>query len=156
GLLAQVIEDVNAASAQLRTRARCLRVVAVDMPSGLPSHGQDFGGPVIQAEVTVTLTAPKVGQLISPRAESVGRLVVREIGTPPALLESDDRLKMHWIEPGEFRAIPLVRPRDAHKGNFGHALIAAGSVGKSGAAVLAGRSALRVGAGLTTVLTSPD
>jgi NAD(P)H-hydrate epimerase len=158
GLLAQVIEDVNAAAAQSRARAgaRRLHVVAVDMPSGLPSDGQDFGGPVIEAEATVTLTAPKVGQLVSPRAECTGKLIVREIGTPPALLADNDRVTMHWIEPGEFRGLPLVRRRDAHKGNFGHALIAAGSVGKSGAAVLAGRSALRAGAGLVTVLTSQE
>jgi hydroxyethylthiazole kinase-like uncharacterized protein yjeF len=158
GLLAQAIEDVNAAAAQLRARAgsRQLHVVAVDMPSGLPSDGEDYGGPVICAEATVTLTAPKVGQLVSRRADCVGRLVVREIGTPPALLEEDASLTLHWLEPGEFRGLPLVRPRDAHKGNFGHALIAAGSLGKSGAAVLAGRAALRAGAGLVTVATTPE
>jgi ADP-dependent NAD(P)H-hydrate dehydratase / NAD(P)H-hydrate epimerase len=158
GLLAQAIEDVNAAAARSRARVgtRRMHVVAVDMPSGLPSDGQDFGGPIISAEATVTLTAPKVGQLVSPRADCVGKLVVREIGTPPALLDGDSRLVLHWLEPGEFRGLPLVRPRDAHKGNFGHALIAAGSLGKSGAAVLAGRAALRAGAGLVTVATSPD
>jgi NAD(P)H-hydrate epimerase len=157
GLLAQVIEDVNVAAAQSRARrgSRRLHVVAVDMPSGLPSDGQDYGGPVICADATVTLTAPKVGQLVSPRADCVGKLIVREIGTPPALLDDDSRLTMHWLEPREFRGLPLVRPRAAHKGNFGHALIAAGSLGKSGAAVLAGRAALRAGAGLVTVATAP-
>jgi hydroxyethylthiazole kinase-like uncharacterized protein yjeF len=152
GLLALVIEDVNAAAA----RSRRVHVVAVDMPSGLPSDGQDYGGPVICAEATVTLTAPKVGQLVSSRADRVGNLVVRTIGTPPALLDDDSRLTLHWIEPGEFRGLPLVRSRDAHKGNFGHALIAAGSLGKSGAALMAGRAALRVGAGLVTVATTPE
>jgi hydroxyethylthiazole kinase-like uncharacterized protein yjeF len=158
GLLAQVIEDVNAAAAQARVRPdfKPLHVVAVDMPSGLPSDGQEFGGPIICAEATVTLTAPKVGQLLSPRAECVGKLVVREIGTPPALLEDDAGLRLHWMESREFRGLPLVRSRQSHKGDFGHALIAAGSTGKTGAAVLAGRAALRVGAGLVTVATSPD
>ena len=158
GLLAQVIEDVNAAAAQSPARAgsRRLHVVAVDMPSGLPSDGQDYGGPVIFAEATVTLTAPKIGQLVSPRADCVGKLILREIGAPPALLDGDSSLLLHWLEPREFRGLPLVRPRDAHKGSFGHALIAAGSLGKSGAAVLAGRAALRAGAGLVTVVTSPD
>ena len=158
GLLAQVIEDVNSAAAQSRARPglRQVHVVAVDMPSGLASDGQDYGGSVISAEATVTLTAPKVGQLVSPRADCVGKLVVREIGTPPAMLEGDPRLTLHWLEPREFRGLTLVRPRDAHKGNFGHALIAAGSLGKSGAAVLAGRAALRAGAGLVTVATAPE
>jgi NAD(P)H-hydrate epimerase len=156
GLLAQVIEDVNAAAARARGDSHRARVVAVDMPSGLASDGQDYGGPVILAEMTVTLTAPKVGQLVSPRSECVGKLVVREIGTPPSLLENDARLTLHWLEPGEFRSLPLRRRRDAHKGSFGHALIAAGSLGKTGAAVMAARAALRTGAGLVTVATPLD
>jgi len=153
GLLAQVIEDVNVAAGHARSRAgaRALHVVAVDMPSGLPSDGQDYGGPIIRADATVTLTAPKVGQLVSPRADCTGKLVVREIGTPPALLDDDARLTLHWLEPREFRGLPLVRPRDAHKGSFGHALIAAGSPGKTGAAVLAGR----VAAGMPEFMTEP-
>ncbi len=159
GLLGKVIEDVNTAGGHSRARgdSRCLHVVAVDMPSGLASDGQDFSsGPIISAKATVTLTAPKVGQLISPRSDCVGKLVVRQIGTPPALLDDDSRLTLHWLEPGEFRGLPLIRPRDAHKGSFGHALIAAGSLGKTGAAVLAGRAALRAGAGLATVATPLD
>ena len=69
---------------------------------------------------------------------------------------TDPHLKLHWLEPGEFRALPMLRRRDANKGNFGHALMAAGSLGKSGAAVMAGRAALRVGAGLVTVATPID
>ena len=131
-------------------------VVAVDMPSGLASDAQDFGGPVVSADFTVTLTAPKLGQLVLPRASSCGVLVVRNIGTPPELLESDPHLKIHWIEPGEFRALPLKRDPDANKGTYGHALIVAGSLGKSGAAILGGRGALRSGAGLVTVATPQD
>jgi ADP-dependent NAD(P)H-hydrate dehydratase / NAD(P)H-hydrate epimerase len=158
GLLAEVIEDVNAAAERARTRAnaRCLHVVAVDTPSGLASDGEDYGGPIISAEVTVALTAPKVGQLTSPRADRVGKLIVRQIGTPPALLNEDSSITLHWLEPSEFQGLPFVRPRAAHKGSFGHALIAAGALGKSGAAVLAGRSALRAGAGLTTIATPAD
>jgi len=150
GLLASVINDVNAARAGGGGRTA---VVAVDMPSGLASDAQDFAGPVVAADFTVTLTAPKLGQLVLPRSSSCGALVVRSIGTPPDLLESDPQLKIHWIEPGEFRALPLSRAADANKGNYGHALIVAGSLGKSGAAVLAARGALRSGAGLVTVAT---
>jgi NAD(P)H-hydrate epimerase len=80
-------------------------------------------------------------------------LVVRGIGTPPELLESDPHLKIHWIEPGEFRALPLARDPVANKGTYGHALIVAGSLGKSGAAILSARGTLRSGAGLVTVAT---
>ena len=156
GLLASVIGDVNAWREEPRSRNRGANsrfVAAVDTPSGLPSGNEDFGGPVIRADATVSFTAPKVAQLLSPRADCVGRLVVREIGTPRELLDDDPSLKLHWLEAGEFHGLPLVRKADANKGNFGHALIVAGSLGKSGAAVLGGRAALRAGAGLVTVAT---
>jgi len=159
GLLAAVMEDVNAWRRGRRRRngRACSRlVVAVDMPSGLPSGNEDFGGPVICADATVSFTAPKVGQLLSPRADCAGRLVVREIGTPREVLDDDPSLKLHWLEAGEFRGLPLERKADSNKGNFGHALIVAGSLGKSGAAVLGGRAALRAGAGLVTVATPAE
>lgn len=151
GLLARVIDDVN-------NRPRGVQVVAIDTPSGLPSDAvtaSNPDGPVIAADYTVTFTAPKAGQLLSRDSARVGKLVVRGIGTPPQLLEEVAQLKFHWLEAGEFRALPLRRPPDAHKGDYGHALIVAGSLGKSGAAVLAASGALRVGAGLVTVAT-PD
>jgi hydroxyethylthiazole kinase-like uncharacterized protein yjeF len=159
GLLGSVIEDVNVWRSGQRSRIRGARprsVIAVDMPSGLPSGDEDFGGPVIRADATVTFTAPKVGQLLAPAGDCVGTLVVRDIGTPRDLLDDDPTLKLHWLEPCEFRSLPMVRKADANKGSFGHALIVAGSVGKSGAAVLGGRAALRVGAGLVTVATATD
>ena len=156
GLLASVIEDVNAWRDQKAHGGCPHRVIAVDMPSGLPSGNEDFGAPVIHADATVTFTAPKVGQLLSPQADSVGQLLVRDIGTPRELLDDDSTLKLHWLEAGEFRSLPLVRKTDANKGSFGHALLVAGSLGKSGAAVLGGRAALRVGAGLITVATPAD
>ena len=153
GVLGAVIEDLNAARAKRRGK---MEVVAVDMPSGLASDSQDFGGPVVNADFTVTLTAPKVGQLVLPHSPCCGVLVVKDIGTPPELLESDPHLKFHWIEPAEFRALPLARDPAANKGTYGHALIVAGSLGKSGAAILAARGALRSGAGLVTVATPLD
>jgi hydroxyethylthiazole kinase-like uncharacterized protein yjeF len=149
GLLARVIEDTN----QLASRAS---MIAVDMPSGLASDGADFAGPAIRAQHTVTFTAPKVGQLLSTRADCVGQLHVVQIGTPPALLDDDPKLRLHWLDPGEFRALPLRREVAANKRNFGHALIVSGSRGKTGAAVLCARGALRAGAGLVTVATPED
>jgi len=153
GFLGRVIENLNDVRAKRRGKTV---VISVDMPSGLASDAQDFGGPVVAADYTVTLTAPKVGQLVLPLSQRCGVLVVRGIGTPPELLESDPHLKTHWIEPTEFSALPLRRDPAANKGTYGHALIVAGSVGKSGAAILAARGALRSGAGLVTVATPQD
>jgi ADP-dependent NAD(P)H-hydrate dehydratase / NAD(P)H-hydrate epimerase len=155
GLLASVIRDVNKFSRDA-TAIYPEAILAVDTPSGLPSDGELSDGPMIQAHTTVTFTAPKVGQLVSRDAACCGKLVVRDIGSPPALIEELGKGNVRWVEPGEFQDLPLVRRPDSNKGNFGHVLLVAGSYGKSGAAVLAGRGALRAGAGLVTIATPRD
>ena len=159
GFLAQVISDVNGLGNYARRKPA---VVAVDMPSGLPSDGGPADGPVIRADYTVTFTAPKVGQLLSTASENVGQLIVHSIGTPPALVEqlgatgSEFRHELRWLESQEFRGLSLRRRPDSNKGSYGHALIVAGARGKAGAAALAGYGALRSGAGLVTVATPED
>jgi NAD(P)H-hydrate epimerase len=152
GLLAQVIEDVNKISRQC-TAVLPEMVLAVDTPSGLPSDGGPAEGPVLQAHVTVTFSAPKIGQLVSRDSGRVGRLLVREIGSPREWIEQTGKSPVRWLEPEEFRGLPLVRRADSHKGDYGHVLLVASSKGKSGAAILAGRGALRAGAGLVTIAT---
>jgi hydroxyethylthiazole kinase-like uncharacterized protein yjeF len=152
GLLALVIENINRYSQDAKA-AWPAWIVAVDTPSGLPSDGQAAEGPVLRAHLTVTFTAPKIGQLISPDAGNCGALAVREIGTPAALVEEVGKGKLRWAGPEEFSDLPLQRAADGHKGIYGHVLIVAGSVGKTGAAVLCGQAALRGGAGLVTVAT---
>ena len=154
GLLASVIEDVNKISRD--ASSLCPEaVLALDIPSGLPSDGESAAGPVIRAHATITFTAPKIGQLVSPDSPCCGRLHVRDIGSPRELIDEIGKENIFWIEPREFLQLPLVRPADSHKGKFGHVLVIAGSLGKSGAAILAGRGALRAGAGLVTV-AAPD
>ncbi len=150
GLLAHVIKDVNRLSRNATT-ARPGWIVAVDTPSGLPSDGGAAEGPVLRAHFTVTFTAPKVGQLISPDAVCCGQIFVRRIGTPEALVEEVGKGTLRWSGPEEFAELPLVRPWDSHKGKYGNVLLVAGSVGKSGAAILGGQAALRAGAGLLTL-----
>jgi NAD(P)H-hydrate epimerase len=101
----------------------------------------------------VTFTAPKMGQLLSPNADCSGALVVRAIGSPPELTEELGKGSLKWAGPDEFLNLPLVRPADSHKGLYGQVLVVAGSLGKSGAAVLAGAGALKAGAGLVTIAT---
>jgi ADP-dependent NAD(P)H-hydrate dehydratase / NAD(P)H-hydrate epimerase len=156
GVMAQAIEGVNKLTQGIHRRPK---VLAVDMPSGLPSDGAAAGGPVIRADWTVTFTAPKIGQLMSPDCESVGMLVVHTIGTPRSVVEevaAGSSPELRWLEPGEFREIPFLRRADSNKGTYGHALVVAGSRGKAGAAALAGWGALRAGAGLVTVATPED
>lgn len=157
GFLAQVITDVNEFTNRTR---RAPTVVAVDIPSGLPSDGGKANGPVIRADFTVTFTTPKIGQLLSVDSENVGRLIVHNIGTPNALVEQigakiagEMHHELRWLEPREFRGLPLRRRPDSNKGTYGHALIVAGARGKAGAAALSGFGALRSGTGLVTVAT---
>lgn len=152
GLIAQAIADVNRLT-RGATSPRPAWVVAVDTPSGLLSDGEPTTGPVVKAHWTVTFTAPKVGQLVSGNAGCCGQLVVRGIGSPDALVEEIGKGNLRWAGAGEFAGLPLVRAAEAHKGSYGHVLLLAGSLGKTGAAVLAGQAALRAGAGLVTIAT---
>ena len=154
GLLSEVIRVVNG-----RERGRI--VIAVDIPSGLPAdmdgaasenraQTKDSGDDIVTANYTVTFTAPKVGMFLGNAAAHVGQLLVREIGSPSQLVEEVGKGTVRWLETGEFSEFALPRKPDGNKGNYGHTLIVAGSVGKSGAAVMASWAALRIGAGLVT------
>lgn len=152
GLIAEAITGINRIS-QNATLPRPVLILAVDTPSGLPSDGESSEGPVLRAHCTITFTAPKVGQLVSSDAGCCGKLELRTIGSPASLVEEMGKGDTRWAEPEEFRGLPLVRAADSHKGTFGHVLLLAGSVGKSGAAILAGTAALEGGAGLVTIAT---
>lgn len=141
GLFARVIEDINACPGLK---------VAVDVPSGLSSDTQEVIGPAVRADVTVALAAPKVCHVLPPAEEHVGTLVVADIGLPRQLLE-DESFKLEMVEAERLLGCFGKRRRDSHKGTYGHVLVVGGSRGKSGAAALAGRAALKAGAGLVTV-----
>src|ERR1700690_2629961 len=114
GLMARAIEDVNRHS-QNATAARPAWIVAGGTPWGLPSNGEPPGGQVLRAHLTVTFTAPKVGQLISMGAACCGELVVRGIGSPEELVEEIGKGSLRWAGPEEFAGMPLLRAADAHK-----------------------------------------
>ena len=127
------------------------KVVAVDIPSGLPSDGGDPAGDFAPADFTVTFTAPKPSQVLPPTCNFVGELVVRSIGTRPDLYQDSD---LWLLQPDMFRELLQPRPPEGHKGTFGHVLVVAGSRGKTGAATMCGMGALRAGAGLVTVASA--
>jgi hydroxyethylthiazole kinase-like uncharacterized protein yjeF len=154
GIVAKAISAINRNSRNA-TAARPALILAVDTPSGLPSDRQPAEGSVLLAHKTVTFTAPKPGQLVSRDSAAVGILEVASIGSPPSLIEEIGRGPLRWLEPQEFANFSLVRTVDSHKGLYGHVLVVAGSLGKTGAAVMAGYAALFAGAGLVTVAT-PD
>lgn len=143
GLYKTVIEDINASRAF---------VVAVDIPSGLSSDTYRLIGPSVRADLTITLAAPKVAHLFPPAEERMGEVVVADIGIPPFLLAASE-LKLELVLEDSVAPVFYKRKRDTHKGTYGHLLVLSGSSGKTGAAVLAGKAALKTGAGLVTVGT---
>jgi ADP-dependent NAD(P)H-hydrate dehydratase / NAD(P)H-hydrate epimerase len=124
------------------------KVLAVDMPSGMPSDPGIEAGEIARADYTVTFTAPKVAQVIPPGCDGVGELHVAEIGSREDFYA---QVKLEVVEPAMFADLLAPRPPSGHKGTFGHVLVIAGSRGKTGAAAMTGLAALRAGAGLVTV-----
>jgi hydroxyethylthiazole kinase-like uncharacterized protein yjeF len=127
------------------------KVVAVDIPSGMPTDSGNPVGEFARADATVTFTAPKPAQVLPPNCDHVGELAVGAIGSPEHLYE---HITLAVIEPAMFRALLSPRPPGGHKGTFGHALVVGGSIGKTGAPSMSGIAALRAGAGLVTVASA--
>ena len=125
-------------------------VVAVDCPSGVNCDSGEIADEAIAADLTVTMAAVKQGLLKLPAFEYVGDLEVVDIGLPADLASFND-LKAEVADEDSIAALLPERNLDAHKGTFGTALIAAGSINYTGAALLAGEAAYRVGAGLVTM-----
>ena len=126
--------------------------VAVDVPSGLSSDSGRLPGAVLEADLTIALAAPKACHFVSPACEQCGIVEVVEIGIPAIFLDRSPHLET--IESSDVEPLWPARHASAHKGSFGHLLIVAGSVGKTGAAVMAAEAALRTGAGLVTVASA--
>ncbi len=143
GFYARVIEGIN--------RSPAFRV-AVDIPSGLSSDTFELLGPCVHADLTVTMAAPKIAHMFMPSEEMCGELVVADISIPPFMFE-DPELKLDMVEEHDISPCFKKRKRDSHKGTFGHLLVVAGSRGKTGAAGMAAKAALKTGAGLVTVAT---
>jgi ADP-dependent NAD(P)H-hydrate dehydratase / NAD(P)H-hydrate epimerase len=146
GPAAASIRRLNAARAAQRG---AMRVLAVDLPSGLCADTGQALGTMVEADFTLTLGLPKLGLTLEPGRHCAGQIRVAHIGiaeqAPEVVVEAQ-----LWTRAEVAERLP-ARPATGHKGTFGHALIVAGSEGKTGAAVLAAEGAARVGAGLVTL-----
>lgn len=143
GLFAEVIAAINGGDKQ---------VVAVDIPSGadsdaMPAQG---GAGVARADAIVTFSAPRPAHVFGEL--TLGPVMVAPIGSPDAAIES--KLKLEVTTARDLARFLAPRPMDSNKGMYGHVLVVGGSLGKSGAAAMAGMAALRAGAGLVTVATA--
>ena len=141
GFPAELIALVNASG---------VPTIALDLPSGLDADRGVPLGVAIEAELTIAFAAPKIGTLIYPGARYTGDLAVVDIGIPEAAVIE---VAPQTAAVTAADAARLLRPRDveAHKGTHGHLAVIAGSLGRTGAAILAARAAARAGTGLVTV-----
>jgi len=125
-------------------------VIAVDCPSGVDCDSGEAADETIPADLTITMAAVKQGMLRLPAFEYVGDLEVVDIGLPDDL-DSFRDLQTEVADEDTVSMLLPERPLDSHKGTFGTALIAGGSINYTGAALLAGEAAYRVGVGLVTM-----
>jgi NAD(P)H-hydrate epimerase len=150
GKVAEVLGFIKNA---LDVQPRSGTVVAVDCPSGVDCASGEAAAEAIAADLTVTMAAAKIGLLMFPANNYIGELKLVGIG----LEDREKNLKtwqgirrrvvdLEWVK----QILPR-RPRDAHKGTFGTAMIVAGSVNFTGAAYLAGKAAYLAGVGLVTL-----
>jgi ADP-dependent NAD(P)H-hydrate dehydratase / NAD(P)H-hydrate epimerase len=130
-------------------------IIAVDIPSGADADAmQPTGsGDKARADAVVTFTAPRPAHVFAALVSKAGGpTVIAPIGSPPEAIVS--QLGLHLSTPSDFATLLAPREREGNKGSYGHVLVIGGSLGKAGAAAMAGFSALRAGAGLSTVATS--
>ena len=140
GFTARLVDHIN--------NSGCA-VIAIDVPSGMSVDQSSKGNKIVKAHYTLSFQCYKLAFLVAENAAFIGDVVILDIGLLPEFLNSFEA-ELELIDRLIIRSIYKSRNRFAHKGNFGHALIIAGSYGKIGAAVLAAKACLRSGVGLLT------
>ncbi|ULQ57613.1 NAD(P)H-hydrate dehydratase [Flavihumibacter rivuli] len=140
GFLLELVEHINESKNA---------VISIDMPSGLFSDGTTLPAKAIRSAYTLSFQCYKPALLLAENAPFFGVVSILNIGLLPQFISGIT--PVHEVIDHEM-ATSITRPRPlfAHKGNFGHALLLAGSLGKVGAAVMAAEACLRSGAGLLT------
>ncbi len=155
GVYLQVIRhlDLIRGARDRSSRARPL-IVSIDVPSGLNADLDEPIGEAVQADLTVTFTAPKRANVLPPASHFCGELVVANIGSPPTLVEAakPNLFLSQEVDARDWLLSTRYHP-DSHKNTHGHVLVIAGSRGYTGAAALCGNAAMRSGAGLVTIAT---
>lgn len=153
GLQREVAGEWRAAIEAIEAAGR--PVVAADIPSGLNADTGAVMGAAVHASVTVCFIGLKLGLYTADGPDHAGEIVFADLGVPPAVYEGLEPAARR-LAPDGLRGLLRPRPRNAHKGAFGHVLVVGGGPGMPGAARLCGEAALRTGAGLVTLATHPD
>lgn len=133
--------------------ARHPYVLAVDVPSGLDASDGSLYGCCVSASATLAIQLPKLGCYLYPGSDYTGRLIIEPVGFSYDAISAQDTLaQMNTTE--DIKQMLPLRAAHSNKGTYGKVLLIAGSLGKTGAAILCGRAILKAGAGLLTVMSS--
>ncbi len=152
GHMAELIQLVNE-----ETFGASVPRIAVDIPSGLHADSGRIQGVCFHADHTATYGCAKPGQLLHHGPELCGRLQVIDIGIPPAAINSLQIQQQAVTEQDTALSLARIKRRTtSHKGSHGHLLVLAGSIGKTGAAILSVKGALRSGCGLVSLCSPLD
>ncbi|MBI4333355.1 MAG: NAD(P)H-hydrate epimerase [Chloroflexi bacterium] len=143
-----IFKDSLQKAAEARKKRADLMVIALDLPSGLNPDNGAVDPACPRADLTITLSSPKVGLYLFPGGEKAGRVVIADIGIPDSLT---DDVSVSLITPEWVNGKLPPRPPGANKGTFGKLMVVAGSMNYTGAAYLACQAAYRVGTGLVTL-----
>jgi hydroxyethylthiazole kinase-like uncharacterized protein yjeF len=133
---------------QERSQHDTLRVIAVDLPTGLNADTGEVDAGTIPVDMTITLAAPKQGFFFFPGREYIGLLEVGDIGLPP---EMESYLSTEMLTGDLVKSLLPQRPLNSNKGTFGKVMLFCGSPPYPGSAFLAGNAAMRIGGGLITL-----
>lgn len=126
--------------------------IAIDLPTGVNADTGEVTGEAVKANYTVTFGYPKRGMYLYPGMNYSGEIIVADIGIPFNILEREKiHISANLLSEKEFPPGIFYRLPSSHKGDFGHLFVLAGSPGMTGAATLACRAALKIGAGLVTL-----
>ena len=153
GLGGEVREPFASAIAAINDSG--LPVLAVDVPSGLSADTGSVLGIAIEADMSVTFIADKVGLHTGKAADHVGRVVYCALGSEP-LTQEDIEPQAELLDSRVIHATLPPRRRASHKGNHGHLLVIGGAPGFGGAALLASQAGARLGAGKVSLATAPE
>lgn len=143
------IAEMITATMAAHAKSQC-PIIALDLPSGLDAHGFAFT-PCITATHTITFIGGKVGLVTGDGVAHSGEIIIDDLQLPRALYSDIPACTTRLMPPS-----PPPRPATAHKGQFGHVVVAGGECGMLGACLLAGRAAMRCGSGMVSVLSRAE
>jgi ADP-dependent NAD(P)H-hydrate dehydratase / NAD(P)H-hydrate epimerase len=148
GKLAEVLDIV----AEEKKRRPEIKVISLDLPSGLDADTGAVDPKCLFADETITLGFPKTGLFNMPGVERVGKINVVDIG----IMDNTAESTIAYITVDGVKTVLPKRPMISNKGSFGKVMVVAGSPRYTGAAYLACSGAMRAGAGLVTAVVSPE